>query len=89
MLRVVKIYPVIGGEEKQAFTACIGSVADGTILPFQSIWKGKTTASLTSTRDQFMHLWFCYGLNEKNHWSNLKTTQEYFEHILSSQIDAD
>ena len=36
-----------------------------------------------------MHLQFCYGLNEKNHWSNLKTTQEYFEHILSSHINTD
>jgi hypothetical protein len=25
---------VIGSEEKRAFTACLGSAADGTILPF-------------------------------------------------------
>jgi len=80
---------VIGSEEKRAFTACLGSAADGTILPFQSIWKGKTTSSLPKTRDQFRHMRFRYGLNEKNHWSNLKTTQDYFEHILSSRIDED
>jgi len=80
---------VIGSEEKRAFTVCLGSAADGTILPFQSIWKGKTTSSLPKTRDQFRHMRFRYGLNEKNHWSNLKTTQDYFEHILSSRIDED
>ena len=80
---------VIGSEEKRAFTVCLGSAADGTILPFQSIWKGKTTSSLPKTRDQFQHLRFRYGLNEKNHWSNLKTTQDYFEHILASRVDDD
>ncbi len=78
---------VIGSEEKRAFTVCLGSAADGTILPFQSIWKGKTTSSLPKTRDQFQHLRFHYGLNEKNHWSNLKPTQDYFEHILASRVD--
>ena len=42
---------------------------------------------MPKSRDQFKELWFRYGLNEKNHWSNLKTTQEYFEHILSSGVD--
>jgi hypothetical protein len=63
---------VIVGEEKQAFTAHIGSAADGTILPFQSIWKGKTTASLPKTRNQLMHHQFCYCWNEKNQLNNLK-----------------
>jgi hypothetical protein len=67
---------VIGSEEKRAFTVCIGSAAGGTILPFQSIWKGKTINSLPKTRNECERLRFHYGLNEKNHWSNLKTTQE-------------
>jgi hypothetical protein len=57
---------VIGSEDKRAFTACLGSAADGTIIPFQSNWKGKNTSSLLKTRDQFQHLRFCCGLNEKN-----------------------
>ena len=44
---------VIGSEEKRAFTACLGSAADGNILRFQSIWKGKTTNSLAKSRDLF------------------------------------
>jgi hypothetical protein len=30
---------VIGGEEKRAFAACLGSAADGTILPFSLFGK--------------------------------------------------
>jgi hypothetical protein len=51
---------VIGSEEKWAFTVCLCSAADGTILPFQSIWKGKTTSSLPKTRDQFRDMQFHY-----------------------------
>jgi hypothetical protein len=84
-----KDIPILGGEENRAFTAVIGSAADGTFLPFQSVWKGKTVCSLPSTREKYAHLNFKYGLNEKNRWSNLKTTQEYFEFILHSRIKED
>jgi hypothetical protein len=80
---------VIFGEEKRAFTAVLGSAADGTILPFQSIWKGKTVKSLPSTWHQFSHLNFQYGLNDQNHCSNLKTTQEYFHYHLRSCVNDD
>jgi len=80
---------VIGGEEKWAFTAVLGSAANGTILPFQSIWKGKTVGSLSSTWHHFSHLNFQYSLNDQNHWSNLKTTQEYFHNVLQSDVNDD
>ncbi len=60
-----------------------------TILPFQSIWKGKTVKSLPSTWHQFSHLNFQYGLNDQNHCSNLKTTQEYFHYHLRSCVNDD
>jgi hypothetical protein len=37
-----------------------------------AIWKGKAVSSLPSTRHQFSHLNFQYGLNDQNHRSNLK-----------------
>jgi hypothetical protein len=40
---------VLGSKEMCAFTAVFGSAADDTILPFQSVWKGKTVNSLPST----------------------------------------
>jgi hypothetical protein len=58
---------VIGSEEKRAFTACLGSAADGTILPFQSIWKGKTTSSLPKTRDQFQHI-LASQIDDNQYW---------------------
>ena len=84
-----KDFSVIGGEEKRAFTAVLGSAANGTILPFQSIWKGKTVGSLSSTWHHFSHLNFQYSLNDQNHWSNLKTTQEYFHNVLRSRVNDD
>jgi hypothetical protein len=55
----------ISGEEKHKFTAVFGSTADGTILPFQYIWKGKVVSSLSSTWHQFSHLNLQYGLNNQ------------------------
>ncbi len=80
---------VFGGKEKRAFTAVLGSAADGTILPSKSISKGNTVSSLPSTQHQFSHLNFLYGLNDQNHWSNLKTTQEYFHNLLHSRVNDD
>ncbi|EKM53853.1 uncharacterized protein PHACADRAFT_97784 [Phanerochaete carnosa HHB-10118-sp] len=38
----------IGKEEKRAFTILVGVSASGVALPFQAIWKGKSTGSLPS-----------------------------------------
>jgi hypothetical protein len=88
-LKGKKDIPVLESEEKRAFTAVLGSAADGTILPFQSVWKGKTVNSLPRTQNEFSHLNFQYGLNDQNHWSNLKTTQQYFESILKLRVQDD
>ena len=74
---------VVGGEEKRAYTAVVGSTAAGKFLPFQAVWKGETKASLPNTREisEEKH-GFVYSTNVKNHWSNLATTKEYFEKVL-------
>ena len=39
---------VVGMEEKRAFTLMVSVAADGTILPFQAIYRGSTKNSLPS-----------------------------------------
>ena len=42
---------MVGMDEKRAFTLVVGVSADGTLLPFQTIFVGKTTTSLPSATD--------------------------------------
>ena len=41
---------LVGMDEKRAFTLVVGVSADGTLLPFQTIFVGKTTTSLPSVQ---------------------------------------
>ena len=58
----------------------IGSTAGGTMLPLQTIWGGKTLASLPSRtalrRDEADKNGFSYGHGDTRHWSSLETTKE-------------
>ncbi|KAG5649634.1 hypothetical protein H0H81_002764, partial [Sphagnurus paluster] len=40
---------LIGGEEKRAFTILVSVASDGTVLPMQAIYAGKTKRSQPST----------------------------------------
>src|SRR4051812_12253944 len=41
-----KQVPIVGKEEKHAFTLLIGASNDGQLLPMQAIYQGSTNASL-------------------------------------------
>ncbi|KIJ31234.1 hypothetical protein M422DRAFT_186282, partial [Sphaerobolus stellatus SS14] len=40
-----KQVPVVGQEEKRAFTLVVSVFADGTLLPFQAVFRGKSVIS--------------------------------------------
>lgn len=88
-----KQVPVLGAEEKRAFTALISVACDGTFLPLQAIYSGKTPRS-------------CPSLNSPNHtdlinagcilqesgtttyWSNINTMKNFVNKILAPYFDA-
>jgi hypothetical protein len=77
-----------GLEEKRAFTLMVGVSAAGNLLPFQSIWGGKTSASLPSTSTdgyrQALGLGFRFEVSgiPGNYWATEGTMQSYVQNIL-------
>jgi hypothetical protein len=65
---------VIGGDNKRAITACVSSVADGSLLPFQLIFSGTTKRVILKTQRgrQGLDYNFHFTMSE-NHWSNLES----------------
>jgi DDE superfamily endonuclease len=72
---------VIGAEDKRQITACVACAMDGTMLPLQLIFQGKTerceppptVASLAALVDI---------THSENHWSSLETMQRWVEKVL-------
>jgi hypothetical protein len=89
-------------EDKHQITICVSSVVDGTTLPPQLIFQGKSSRNLPSgpTVRELHHgegWWFKYT---QNHWSTLGTTKEWVEenllpyykkvrHIRTNQLTSD
>jgi hypothetical protein len=73
-----------GKEEKRAFTTVLATSNDGTVLPTQSVHKGKTPASLPSfnRRAPAEEKGHRFSLNPSKHWSSLETTKRWFDEIL-------
>ncbi|KAH9955279.1 hypothetical protein BGW80DRAFT_1112687, partial [Lactifluus volemus] len=73
---------VVGMDEKQAFTLLVSVAADGTILPFQAIFQGKTKLSLPATSspnyDNAMKARFKFEFSgTKTYWSNQETMRAF------------
>jgi len=69
---------LVGGEEKCAFTVMVSVVNDGTLLPFQAIYEGKTTKSCPNPNLQHYKDIIDAGMllefsETKTYWSNMKT----------------
>jgi hypothetical protein len=75
---------VTGKEDKRQITPVVSSAADGTLLPLQLVFKGKTPRSLPAgTTVQAVTQLDGWRLKfTNNHWSNLKTTKEWVTEIL-------
>ncbi|KAF5321552.1 hypothetical protein D9619_000201 [Psilocybe cf. subviscida] len=83
---------VLGAEEKRAFTALISVVSDGTFLPLQAIYSGKTLRSCPSSNSPNFHDLMNAGciLQESGtttYWSNIKTMKNFVNKILAPYFD--
>jgi hypothetical protein len=79
---------VVGMDEKRAFTLLVSVAADGTILPFQAIFQGKTKLSLPAASspnyDDAMKAGFKFEFSgTKTYWSNQKTMRVFVDNILT------
>jgi hypothetical protein len=79
-------------DEKRAFTVMISVASDGTLLPFQAIYQGKTTRSCPAsssphfqdTLDAGFQL-ICSGTD--TYWSNQQTMKLFVNDILAPYYD--
>jgi len=78
---------LVGGEEKRAFTVMVSVANDGTLLPFQAIYEGKTTKSCPDPNSQHYKDIIDAGMllefsGTKTYWSNMKTMKNFVDKIL-------
>ncbi|KAF8538758.1 hypothetical protein BDD12DRAFT_739920, partial [Trichophaea hybrida] len=73
-----------GLEEKCGFTSFLAVMVEGLVLDIQSIWCGKTAASLPKCLAWTAAKAVChiFSWNTNSHWSNVPTIQEFFEQII-------
>lgn len=78
---------VVGQEEKRAFTINVGVAQDGTLLPFQAIYTGRSQRSLPTAgapgRERADELGFLLNWSGTDtYWSTQSTMRDYVEKIL-------
>lgn len=79
---------MVGMDEKRAFTLVVGVTANGTVLPFQAVFVGKTKASVPSSDSanyaDTMNAGFQFAYSgTATYWSNQKTMREYMDKIIA------
>lgn len=84
---------VIGGDEKRAFTVMVTITGAGTLLPFQSVYVGKTARSCPDVTAPNYHSSLEAGFRfeysgTKTYWANQRTMQLFVNHILAPYFDA-
>jgi DDE superfamily endonuclease len=87
-----KQVPVHGAEEKRAFTLMVSVASDGTVLPMQAIYTGKTERSCPSPNaPHYADLINAGFLLEESgtttYWSNHKTMHSFVNRILAPYFD--
>jgi hypothetical protein len=77
---------IIGADDKRQITAVLASALDGTLLPLQLIFTGKTPAchppSTDASREARVHI-----THSPNHWSNQETMREWVTEVLLPYAD--
>ena len=88
-----KQVPVVGMDDKRAFTLMVGVSLNGEVLPFQAIYQGvdvkKSLPQLTAQAyDEAMRLRFRLELSKtKTYWSTMGTMKSYVIFILAPFFD--
>ncbi|KAI0692029.1 hypothetical protein C8T65DRAFT_586915 [Cerioporus squamosus] len=85
-LKGAKDVSIVGHDEKRQTTVVIASSMSRNMLPFQSVWGGKTAESLPAQeaprRAEADKLGFTYGHGDNRHWSSRETTKEWVTDTL-------
>ncbi|KIM34882.1 hypothetical protein M413DRAFT_44794, partial [Hebeloma cylindrosporum] len=79
---------LVGGDEKRAFTLMVSVANDGTLLPFQAIYAGLSTASRPSKNAPYYNEVINTGMllehsGTATYWSNMATMHSFVDNILS------
>jgi len=79
--------PVLGLEEKRAFTLVVAISSAGHLLPFQAVFQGKTKQVVPSInapqRAEADQLGFCFEYSgTQTYWSNFTTMKAWVTKIL-------
>jgi hypothetical protein len=79
---------LIGGDEKRAFTVMVTVTSDGTLLPFQAIYQGKTERSCPAPNSPNYKDTIDAGFRfeysgTKTYWTNQQTMRHFVNHILA------
>ena len=83
---------LVGGEEKRAFTVMVSVANNGTLLPFQAIYQGKTALSCPSKTaphfDDVIHAGMLLEFSgTATYWSNQQTMKNFVKNILAPYFD--
>jgi len=83
---------VIGGDEKRAFTVVVTVTSDGTLLPFQAVYQGKTGRSCPDSEAPCYDSATAAGFRfepsgTKTYWSNQETMERFVNDILAPYFE--
>lgn len=83
---------LVGGDEKRAFTVMVAIANNGTLLPFQAIYVGKTDRSCPSKSAPHYDDLIGAGMRleysgTKTYWSNQRTMRLWVDHILAPYFE--
>lgn len=83
---------IVGMEEKRAFTVMVTVSSDGSLLPIQAIYAGKTSRSCPSPnsphhKDLVNAGCLIQESGTKTYWSNLSTMKNFVNEILAPYFD--
>lgn len=79
---------MVGSEDKRQVTVVTACSADGTLLPCQTIFEGKTEACLPPR--VLLNKPELAGMDwtqSSNHWANLTTTKRWFVNVLMPYLE--
>ncbi|KIL55892.1 hypothetical protein M378DRAFT_36725, partial [Amanita muscaria Koide BX008] len=89
----MKQVTLVGGDEKRAFTVLVAVASNGSLLPFQAIYEGKTQRSCPSSKAPGYNELIKLGVRlefsgTSTYWSNQKTMEAWVDNILVPYLEA-
>jgi hypothetical protein len=87
-----KQVPILGGEEKRAFTVLVSVACNGNVLSMQAIYSGKTNRSRPSPMspnysDLILNGFILQESGTTTYWSNFETMKTFVNKILAPYFE--